>query len=106
MLAGDALEGSRITQAHLRMPHVEIAAAQELGVIVDLVRRLGDPTRLGLDTGLDFHFATYGVWGLALVSSALGREAVQLALRSLPLTHAFTTITYTEASDQGGTDLR
>ena len=96
MSLSDTLAESGITQAQLRQPNADVAATQELRVITNIVQRLGDPVRLGLDMGLSFHFATYGIWGLALISSATGRDAMQFALRSLPLTHAFTTIDYEE----------
>ena len=96
MSLSDTLAESGITQAQLRQPNADVAATQELRVIANIVQRLGDPVRLGLDMGLSFHFATYGIWGLALISSATGRDAMQFALRSLPLTHAFTTIDYEE----------
>ena len=98
MSLSDTLAESGITQAQLRQPNADVAATQELRVIANIVQRLGDPVRLGLDMGLSFHFATYGIWGLALISSATGRDAMQFALRSLPLTHAFTTIDYEETA--------
>lgn len=98
---GDLLAGSRITQAALRSPEIEIAAAQELRVLTNLVKALGDPVRLGIDAGLEFHFATYGIWGLALLSRATGRDALEFAMRFLPLTHAFTAISFQEYADHG-----
>ena len=99
--AAQMLEGSRITQAELRAPDVEIAAAQELRVLTNLVKALGDPVHLGVEVGHEFHFATYGIWGLALVSRATGRDAIQFAMRFLPLTHAFTAISFQERADHG-----
>lgn len=98
---GDLLAGSRISQADLRAPDVEIAAGQELRVLTNLVRALGDPVRLGIEAGQEFHFATYGIWGLALLSRATGRDALDFAMRFLPLTHAFTAISFREFSDHG-----
>jgi AraC-like DNA-binding protein len=99
--AAQMLEGSRLTQGELRAPDIEIAAAQELRVLTNLVKALGDPVRLGVEVGQEFHFATYGIWGLALVSRATGRDAIQFAMRFLPLTHAFTAISFQEHADRG-----
>lgn len=99
--AADLLAGSRITKAQLHAPDVEIAAAQELRVLTNLVKALGDPVRLGIDVGLEFHFATFGIWGLALLSRANGRDALTFAMRFLPLTHAFSHISFKEYSDHG-----
>ena len=99
--AADVLAGSRITQTQLHAADSEIAASQELRVLVNLVKRLGDPVRLGVDAGQEFHFAMYGIWGLALVSRATGRDALQFAMRFLPLTHAFTAISFEERADHG-----
>lgn len=95
------LEGSRITRAQLQAPEMEIAAVQELRVLRNLVHALGDPVRLGIEVGMEFHFATFGIWGLAVVSSATGREAIRHTLRFLPLTYAFSDIGFEERSDDG-----
>lgn len=97
----DLLAGSKITPSELRAPGNEIAAAQELRVMTNLVNACGDPVRLGIEAGQEFHFAMYGIWGLALVCRATGREALEFGLRFLPLTHAFTAISFQEHADHG-----
>ncbi|WP_420958865.1 AraC family transcriptional regulator [Burkholderia gladioli] len=95
------LAGTGLTQAQLGDPNVEVTAAQELGVAGNLLRALGHPNGLGLEVGLRYHFSTYGVWGYGLIASATARDALALAMRFLPLTYAFTVITYREEPDAG-----
>ena len=83
--------------AQLDDPKVEVTAAQELRLTGNLLRALG---RAGLrfEVGQRYHFSAYGVWGYGLIASASARDALALALRFLPLTYAFTVITYREAA--------
>lgn len=83
------LRRSGLQRAQLQDPKVEVQAAQELAVVANLLRALGNPRWLGLEVGLQYGFTTYGIWGYGLVASATVGEALGLALRFLPLTYAF-----------------
>ncbi|CAE6805381.1 AraC family transcriptional regulator [Paraburkholderia nemoris] len=95
------LAGTGLTGAQLDDPNVEVTAEQELRLTDNLLRSLGCPAGLGFEVGLRYHFSAYGVWGYGLISSATARDALALALRFLPLTYAFTVITYREEPDAG-----
>ena len=73
-----------------------MTAAQELRLTGNLLRALGRAPGLGFEVGQRYHFSAYGVWGYGLIASASARDALALALRFLPLTYAFTVITYRE----------
>jgi len=90
------LAGTQLSLAQLSDPNMEVTAAQELRVVGNLLRLLKYPPGLGLELGLRYHFSAYGVWGYGLISSATAGDAMALALRFLPLTYAFTVITYHE----------
>jgi AraC-like DNA-binding protein len=89
--------GTGLTPAMLARSHDEIDAAQELALVRNLVRELGDPPGLGVAAGRAYHLTSYGIWGYALISSATARKAVELGLRYLDLTFAFTRIRLEEA---------
>jgi AraC-like DNA-binding protein len=95
------LAGTQLSLAQLSDPNVELTAAQELRVTGNLLRLLKHPAGLGLELGVRYHFSAYGVWGYGLISSATAGDAMALALRFLPLTYAFTVITYHEEEHLG-----
>ncbi|MCG9954701.1 AraC family transcriptional regulator [Pseudomonas aeruginosa] len=83
------LAGSGLDIRLLGDPSGEIDAAQELSVVRNLVRHLGDACTPGLAAGLRYHLNAYGIWGFALLSSPTFLSAAQLGLRYLDLTFAF-----------------
>ena len=93
------LSGSSIAPAHLQDPHLEIRPEQELQVILNLVRLQGQTPGLGLMAGAEYHLATYGLWGYALLTCPNFGEAVHMGLRYLDLSFAFSRIDLDERSD-------
>ncbi|WP_126283810.1 AraC family transcriptional regulator [Burkholderia stagnalis] len=93
------LAGTGLSAAQLDDPNAEVTAAQELRVTGNLLRLLGHPPGLGFEVGRRYHFSAYGVWGYGLIASATTRDALALAMRFLPLTYAYTVITYREDDD-------
>ncbi|RZI86748.1 MAG: AraC family transcriptional regulator [Rubrivivax sp.] len=81
-------------------PNVEIEASQELLVVSNLLQALERAPYLGLEVGQLYSFTTYGIWGYGLISSASASDALALALRFLPLTYAFTLISFEEAQGE------
>ena len=47
---------------------------------------------LGLQAGARYHLTTYGIWGFALICSPTLRSAIDVGLRYIDLTFAFTRI--------------
>ena len=82
------LARSRLKASDLDDPAIELDASQELCVVGNLIRACRQPG-LGLEVGMRYNFASYGLWGLGLVSSATAGDAMALALRFIPLTFAF-----------------
>ncbi|MBI3381429.1 MAG: AraC family transcriptional regulator [Aquabacterium sp.] len=79
---------SRLNEIDLTDPAMELDASQELCVVGNLIRACRQPG-LGLEVGMRYNFASYGLWGLGLISSATAGDALALALRFIPLTFAF-----------------
>ena len=71
------LARSRLKEADLADPALELDASQELCVVGNLIRACRQPG-LGLEVGMRYNFASYGLWGLGLVSSATAGDALAL----------------------------
>ncbi|AHH19943.1 transcriptional regulator, AraC family [Nocardia nova SH22a] len=75
------LRGSGLTQAQLSDPSAVVYASDELAVVANLVRELGDPPGLGVTAGTRFRLTSYGLWGFALVSSPTLRSAIRVGFQ-------------------------
>ncbi|MGB2338195.1 MAG: AraC family transcriptional regulator ligand-binding domain-containing protein, partial [Alcanivorax sp.] len=82
------LQDSGIHPEMLGRADCTIEAGQELTVVRNLCRALGNDAELGLAMGQRYHLSSYGVWGFALLSSPTFRQAVELGVRYLDLTFA------------------
>lgn len=87
------LSRSGLKREQLDDPLVEVESAQELRVIENLLTLTRPYPLLGMRLGWDYSITTYGAWGFALLCSKTAQEALELALRFLPLTYAFCPIT-------------
>jgi AraC-like DNA-binding protein len=85
------LAGSRLTVRGLQQPGTEVTARQELTVVTNLLEALGYPDDLGVEVGLRYRLATYGIFGFALISSPTLRSAIEVGGRYLDLTFASST---------------
>lgn len=94
------LKRTGLERLQLDDPNVALEASQELLVIANLMRALKYPPQLGLEVGMQYGFTTYGIWGYGLISSATVGEALNLALRFLPLTYAFALISVGEVNGE------
>ncbi|MGV9482479.1 AraC family transcriptional regulator [Gordonia aichiensis] len=84
----DSLRGTGLSEAQAHDLAGEIDAAQELQVARTLLATCDEPC-LGLLAGARYNLTTYGSWGLGMATSATVRDATQLAIRYLALTHSF-----------------
>ncbi|MFC5698630.1 AraC family transcriptional regulator [Pseudomonas sp. GCM10022186] len=94
------LAGTGLDWRLLGDPGAEVDAGQELGLLRNLARHLGQRPGMGLQVGRCYRLHTYGIWGFALLSSATYRSAVQLGLRYLDLTYAFHSMRLEEQGDE------
>lgn len=92
LTAQQLLNKSGLKPEQLCDPWVEVQSSQELTVIGNLLSALGNDPLLGLEVGWEYGFSTFGLWGFALISSPTLGDALQLALRYLPLTYVFSAI--------------
>lgn len=83
------LAGTGLTEAALREIGTEVTARQEQAVVSNLLAATDGRDRLGLEAGSRFHLTSFGFWGFALVSSPTLGGAIDIALRFLDLTYAW-----------------
>ncbi|WP_405165701.1 AraC family transcriptional regulator [Nocardia sp. NBC_01499] len=83
------LRGTDLDPRVLKTPGAEITAAQELGVVRNIVTLLGDKPGLGLEAGTRTHITTLGVFALAVLSSPTMRQAIDVAMRYFSLMTSF-----------------
>ncbi|MEK6788857.1 MAG: AraC family transcriptional regulator [Pseudomonadota bacterium] len=87
--AETCLLGTGITEAQLHDADALVAREQELRLVENLMLALPDIPALGFELGLRYSVATFGIWGFALRTSRNLREALQSAMRYLPLSTAY-----------------
>lgn len=66
-----------------------ITRAQEMRLVENLMLALPEVPALGFELGLQYNISTFGIWGFALRSSRTLSEAMQRAIRYLPLSTAY-----------------
>lgn len=79
------LQHSELTSADLAEAKRKVEAGQELQVIRNLQAALGDEHPLGFEAGIRMHLPSYGLLGMALLSSLTTYQALQLGIRFMNL---------------------
>lgn len=83
------LAGTEITSDLLGDGAGLISPEQEMRLIENLILALPDRPAAGFELGLRYTVATFGAWGFALRTSRNLRQAIERALRYLPLSTAY-----------------
>lgn len=78
-----------ITPAQLHDADALVEREQEMRLVENLMLALPDRPALGFELGLQYNVATFGLWGFVLRTSRTLREAVDAAIRYLPLSTAY-----------------
>jgi AraC-like DNA-binding protein len=78
-----------INENDLRDADALITREQEMRLVENIMLALPDVPALGFELGLQYNVSTFGIWGFALRSSRTLREAMQRAVRYLPLSTAY-----------------
>jgi AraC-like DNA-binding protein len=84
-----SLSGTGIAPETLKDPAAEIRLEQEIGLTRNVVTALKHVPALGLESGLRYSVATFGVYGFAILSSSTVRGALDVAMRYHALALAF-----------------
>jgi hypothetical protein len=72
---------------------------QEMQIVRNLITAVGDTAALGVEAGMRYHLTTHGVWGFALSSCPTVRSAIEVGLRYVDLTFAFTEMSLVTEDD-------
>ncbi len=75
------LAGTGLAERQLADPDAALGVTDELAVIANVVRELGDPPGLGLEAGELFRSTSYGLWGFALISSPTLRSTIRVGFQ-------------------------
>lgn len=94
------LRAAGIDEATLRDAAGLITLRQELSFIGAMLESVERPAEFGLEVGSRYPLTIYGVWGLAIISSATVRESMDVADRFIDLTYACTRITHKVAGSR------
>lgn len=86
------LDKTELTHELICNPSAELSPAQELRVIENLLKALNYQPGKGLELGLTCNFSTFGMWGYGLICSATLGDAIDMALKYLQLTFAYSEI--------------
>ena len=78
-----------IRKMQLHEPDGLIERQQEMRLVENLILALPDVPALGFELGLQYNVATFGLWGFVLRTSRTLREAIDAAIRYLPLSTAY-----------------
>jgi AraC-like DNA-binding protein len=103
--AQTCLSGTGIIETQLRDADALIEREQEMRLIENLMLALPAVPALGFELGLRYNVATFGIWGFALRTSRTLREAIQCALRYLPLSTAYCRLEIFCDQDEYGTNV-
>jgi AraC-like DNA-binding protein len=76
-----ALASTGLQRSDLIDPDFEVAAGQELTVIRNVLRQLGDLPGLGACAGERVTLGMLGVWGVAMLNSETPRDVLNVAVR-------------------------
>jgi AraC-like DNA-binding protein len=90
------LLGTAISEHQLNDGSALIEPEQEMLLIENLMLALSGITVLGFRVGLCYNIATFGIWGFSLRTCRTLRDALQIALRFLPLSTAYCDISPVE----------
>ncbi|MDX1755089.1 MAG: AraC family transcriptional regulator [Marinobacter sp.] len=87
--AASCLANTGITPQTLKNCYALITREQEMRLIENLTRLLTEVPALGFELGAQYRVSAFGVWGFVLTTSRNLQEAVNLAIRYLPLSTAY-----------------
>lgn len=95
------LKDTGLDDARLGDPKATVVPTEELQFYQNL-RSLSDNPHILLEAGFQLKLATYGVWGLALISSPTLGKAIELGIQFIDFSYTYNQIISFEDGDQAG----
>ena len=96
------LLGTGISEAQLHEADELIEREQEMRLVENLILALPQVLALGFELGLQYNVSTFGIWGFVLRISRTLREAIDAAIRYLPLSTAYCRFTTWSDAEEFG----
>ncbi|MDV3123716.1 AraC family transcriptional regulator [Mycobacterium sp. 21AC1] len=93
------LQGTGLLPEALSEPQTAVSGREEMRIVRNLIAAVDDPAGLGIEAGLRYHLTTHGIWGFALSSCPTVGAAIEVGLRYVDLTFAFTTMSLVAAGE-------
>jgi len=85
------LANTGLSERDFQDPKATVSPQQELTFYRNLLATRNDPHAL-LESGFKLSLATYGLWGLALISSPTFRKAIELGIEFIDFTYTYNRI--------------
>lgn len=95
------LQNTHIDDARLADPKATLLPREELQFYRNLLTLSRDPNIL-LEAGFNLKLATYGIWGLALISSPTFEKAIELGIQFIDFTYTYNQIVFFEEGQEAG----
>lgn len=99
------LEGIRISEAELTSPLTKVSANQIVQSYRNALKFSRNPG-FAVDVGSQFHVSSFGIYGLALLSSSDFRQTVAFAVQYYQLTAPLVEITFEEQSGRAAWSMK
>ena len=99
------LKGINVNAARLSDPKATLSRQEELSFYRNLLSVSGD-SLIMIKAGFNLKISTYGIWGLALLSSPTFGKAIELGLQYIDFTYTFNKITFFQDNEQSGLSLK
>jgi len=95
------LQNTQIESARLNDPKATVLPKEELCFYRNLLRVAEKPSIM-LEAGFNLKLATYGIWGLALISSPTVEKAIELGIQFVDFTYTYNNISFFKEAHQAG----
>jgi len=95
------LQNTQIENARLSDPKATVLPKEELCFYRNLLRVSEKPS-IVLEAGFNLKLATYGIWGLALISSPTVEKAIELGIQFVDFTYTYNDISFFTEARQAG----
>ena len=95
------LHNTQIDSTRLNDPKATVLPKEELCFYRNLLRVSEKPS-IVLEAGFNLKLATYGIWGLALISSPTVEKAIELGIQFVDFTYTYNDISFFKEEHQAG----
>jgi len=95
------LQNTQIESTRLNDPKATVLPKEELCFYRNLLQ-ISEKPSIFLEAGFNLKLATYGIWGLALISSPTVEKAIELGIQFVDFTYTYNNISFFKEEHQAG----